>query len=105
VAVDPNDPRHLVAGSNSEGEGALRAYSSLDGGASWASEAVPSPTKGPCFSDPAAAIDLSGRELLVYMRSGQPCDGPEGGHVTLRLASRTRGGGWTVRSGPLVAPD
>ena len=35
IAVDPNNPNVLLAGSNSVLEGTQRVYSSLDGGSTW----------------------------------------------------------------------
>jgi hypothetical protein len=109
VVADPNDPQLLLAGSNSEGEGAMRAYSSTDGGASWDSTPVPlpePPETAPCFSDPAPAIDRRGRELFVFMQSQDPCAAGGDGNVTLRLASRAGpSASWSVAADPVVPPD
>jgi hypothetical protein len=66
VAVDPTNANLLLGGSGSF-ERSNRVYSSTDGGATWSSDALPSP-RGLCaFGDPAVAIDDTGRQYYAYL--------------------------------------
>ena len=70
IAADPSAPQVLVAGSMSLGGfSTLRAYTSTDGGATWASKPGPVPPPQPdCAADdrpagdPVLGVDLHGRE-------------------------------------------
>ncbi|MGH3084294.1 MAG: hypothetical protein ACRDNP_09600, partial [Gaiellaceae bacterium] len=65
IAIDPTDGNTLLAGSNSIEEGAMRIYSSMDGGQTWSTvRAHPPPSKAlaSCSSDPGVAIDAKGRQ-------------------------------------------
>src|SRR5438067_6956686 len=78
VVADPIDPRVLLAGSNSEGEGAMRVYGSVDGGSTWSSAPLPKPApdSGLCIADPAVAIDRHERQYFLFVRA-DPCSKPE----------------------------
>ncbi len=75
IAVDPSNPQILVAGSNSFGEGTVRAYGSTDGGATWTATTaspIPESNGASCAGDPGVAIDLEGRQYYSFLRS-TPC--------------------------------
>src|SRR5438874_2183859 len=78
VAVAPNDPRVLLAGSNDTASDTMRVYSSTDGGASWSSASGPPLPGGllaACDStDPAVAIDGRGRQYYAFVALKR-CDG------------------------------
>ena len=88
IAVDPSDEQVLVAGSNSFREGAMRVYSSGDGGSTWsASFLYPAPASylTTCASDPGVAIDGTGRQYFSFIRT-TPC---RTGHPRLFVAARS----------------
>src|SRR5205085_6135648 len=92
VVVDPSDPRVLLAASNSTG--GTRAYSSVDGGTTWATT-VPVPSTRRCVDvgDPAPAIEPDGRQLLATLVLG--CR--RAGGVSLVVSRRAgRAGPWTT---------
>ena len=69
IAVDPSDPRNLVAGSNdTRGRIVLqRTYTSTNGGATWRSRVVPPPPGAQRFCvDPAVAVDGRGLQVHVF---------------------------------------
>ena len=60
VAVDPSNPDVLLAGSNSEGDDAMRVYGSSDGGSTWSSDPLPPTAPGSrplCAADPAYRVE------------------------------------------------
>src|SRR5256714_3255681 len=69
IAVDPSNPRVLLAASNSTR--ATLAYGSLDGGQTWTTT-VPVPTTRTCVDvgDPAPAIEPDGRQVLATLVLG-----------------------------------
>jgi hypothetical protein len=87
IVVDPSNDRVLLAGSNSFMEGAMRVYTSNDGGATWSSSFLyPAPPSylATCASDPGVAIDGRGRQYYSFIRT-TPC---RTGHPRLYVASR-----------------
>jgi hypothetical protein len=69
VTLDPRNPEVLLAGSNSFLEGTQRIYSSTDGGSTWQTTITvrpPADNETACPSDPAVAIDLTGRQYYSY---------------------------------------
>ena len=102
VAVEPGSSRILLAGSNSLGEGTMRAYSSADGGATWQSSTVfpaPAALADTCAADPGVAIDGTGRQYYSFVRS-TPC---QTGAPRLYVATRPdAAAAWTQPV--LVAP-
>jgi hypothetical protein len=86
IAIHPTDGRVLLAGSNSFSEGAMRAYGSADGGATWETTAVfpPSDPTQTCAADPGVGIDRMGRQYYSFLRSS-PCTTD---HPKLYVASR-----------------
>ena len=99
IAVDPDDPRVLIAGSNDVSSPRMRAYTSTDGGSSWRSEQLPRPS-GTCgASDPSVAIDRRGREYFGFL--GVRCRGFRkiGVYVTVRGGPR---GSWRVSRLPVA---
>ena len=69
IAVDPSDPRVLVAGSNdTRGTVVLqRTYTSTNGGATWRSRVVAPPPGAARFCvDPAVAVDSRGLQVHVF---------------------------------------
>jgi hypothetical protein len=104
VVADPSNPRVLLAGSNSEGEGSMRAYGSVDGGLTWSSRPLPRPapdSSGLCIADPAVAIDRQERQYFLFVRA-DPCSKPESGLFLARRASPTSP--WLISQKPVVAP-
>lgn len=104
VVADPSNPRVLLAGSNSEGEGSMRTYGSLDGGRSWSSRALPTPapdSSGLCFADPAVAIDRQEHQYFLFVRA-DPCSTPESALLLARRGSPTSP--WVISQKPVVAP-
>jgi hypothetical protein len=97
VAIDPSNPRVLLAASNSAR--GTRAYTSVDGGATWRTS-VPVPTTRTCIDvgDPAPGIAPDGRNLLATLVLG--CGHPRG--VSLVVSRRSGPGGrWkTVEVSP-----
>ena len=70
VVVDPNDPNRLLGGSGTFERSAVRAYSSLDGGATWTSERILVPRAKPelcAAGDPAVAIDGTGAQFYAFL--------------------------------------
>lgn len=72
IVTNPANPHNLVAGSNDLSGLAMRAYASLDGGATWRSGALPLVDnlgdvglKG--TSDPSIAADLQGNFYYGYL--------------------------------------
>ena len=70
IAVDPNNPKVLLAGSNSVLEGTQRIYSSLDGGSTWHSSITIPPAAdlaSACPSDPGVG-DRPHRPPVLLLR-------------------------------------
>lgn len=103
AAVDPSDPSVLLAGSNSNGEGAMRVYGSTDGGATWSSDPLPSPPAPGtrCAADPAVAIDRHGRQYFLWV-GADPCTPPTASLFLARRESATAA--WTLAREPIVPP-
>jgi hypothetical protein len=100
VALEPGRETVAVAGSNDLGSLRMRVYASVDGGSRWRSSLLPLPAASLCAtSDPAVAIDRTGRQLYaflgVYCRGGRTVDARV--FVTSRAGPRAR---WRV---PLLA--
>jgi hypothetical protein len=88
VAVNPKNPRHLLAGQNDyrRGDGACGADWSYDGGRRWGSELAPLSFTAPGFTgarrywdasgDPSVAFDSSGEAYLFCLafNRGAPFD-------------------------------
>jgi hypothetical protein len=72
IAIDPSNSARLVAGSNEIVRDPMRAYYSMDGGATWGADDVPLPApvsnNGSDFgSDPGVAFDRSGAAYYSYI--------------------------------------
>ena len=83
ITIDPNNPKVLLAGSNSVFEGTQRVYSSLDGGSTWHSSITIPPAAelaSACPSDPGLAIDLTGRQYYSY-DVATPCNAQGSSHI------------------------
>jgi hypothetical protein len=112
IAVDPTNPKHLVAGSIEAQKSAtfLRAppgasfflddyYTSFDGGATWLNGKVPF-GKGVSHSDPTVAFDSQGRSYYG-MFTATP-GGPDGFDESWNVSRSDDGG---VHFGPPVMVD
>lgn len=102
IAVDPTNDQVLLAGSNDHRARSVRAYSSVDGGATWSSRPLPFP-RGFVFSgDPGTGIDRTGRQYFSYVAVNAGGDEP-----TLRVFVSTRASATATWSRPRrgVAPN
>ena len=78
VAVNPTNPRILVAASNETLEPELRVYSSANGGRTWRSGLIPLLNPNTCaWGDPAVAIASSGRQYVAYTEKSVCSQGPD----------------------------
>jgi hypothetical protein len=85
LAVDPNDPLHIVASSNDygtpNGDAWVGYYVSWDGGETWSRDLIPGYLGGPI--SPLTGMDLSGDPVV--------CFGPEGNvYISGLYAKRDR---------------
>lgn len=103
VAIDPRNPRVLLAGSNVVGKPWMGAYGSVDGGRHWRSYRIAGP-RGPRFcgtSDPSTTIDRHGRQFFAFL--GLRCDGrhlrSSQIYVSSRRSARSR---WHTVSLPIA---
>ena len=73
VAVNPRNPRHLVAGQNDyrRGDGACGADWSRDGGRHWGSELAPLSFTAPGFTGARHYWDASGDPSVAFDSSGE----------------------------------
>jgi hypothetical protein len=75
VAIDPANPRVLLAGSNNAVGGELGfentlVYGSTDGGVRWSNAAGPSPSAFACGpGDPAVSVNARGNEYYAFLLS------------------------------------
>jgi hypothetical protein len=100
IAIDPRNPKILLAGSNSVLEGTQRVYSSLDGGSTWHAAITIPPAEelaSACPSDPGLAIDLSGRQYYSY-DVATPCNAQGSSHIYVL----TRPNATAAWSGPIL---
>jgi hypothetical protein len=67
IAVDPSNPSVLLAGSNNHRSLRVAAFSSTNGGASWAAARLPFPPGSNFSGDPIVAIDRAGRQYFGYV--------------------------------------
>jgi hypothetical protein len=73
VAIDPRDPRVLLAASNDSELETLRVYASTDGGATWTRRLGPAVPGGSCaHGEPRVAFDRAGRQYLAFL-GGEFC--------------------------------
>jgi hypothetical protein len=95
VAADPSNPDVLVAGSGTFEPG-MRVYSTMDGGATWASDSLPRPGALCGYGDPAVAVGEEGRQFYAFL-AGR-CDDRTPTRVSLALATRAGAAAeWTTR--------
>jgi hypothetical protein len=98
VAVNPANPRILVAASNETLEPEIRVYSSTNSGGTWRSERGPLLNPDTCaWGDPAVAIAPSGRQYVAYTEKSICSQGPD---LTPYLVVASRPGPgepWLVR--------
>ncbi|HEV8267663.1 MAG TPA: sialidase family protein, partial [Thermoanaerobaculia bacterium] len=121
IAVDPNNPQHLVAGANSfykdptaaclspaggaaNTYGTQALYGSTDGGATWVYQCAPwNPSvtggvTGAAFwfgSDPAMTFDSAGNAYAVYMLVSQNGAGTAAGASIVIAKSTNTGASWS----------
>ena len=92
VAIDPRDPRILLAGSNAVAKPWMAVYSSTDGGRRWRHGRLRGARGGDLCdtSDPTVAIDRGGRQYYAFL--GLRCAGrhlrPAGIFVAARRSAR-----------------
>jgi len=107
IAVDPRNPRVLLAASNSLQEGVIRVYSSRDGGATWQRGHTPQPVPATGGAvDQWTAIGPDGRQYIAYLASTRTGGGGGEPFAGLRLFLTSRSspnGAWSVPGRP-VAP-
>jgi hypothetical protein len=78
VAVNPSNPRVLVAASNETLEPEIRVYSSTNGGRTWRSERGPLLNPDTCaWGDPSVAIAPNGRQYVAYTEKAVCSQGPD----------------------------
>jgi hypothetical protein len=98
IAIDPNDPDHLVATGIRIIEGASNdetgIYTSFDGGATWSATALP-PAVHPSQVDPVVAICPDGTVLAVILSTASP--------ASAIVVMRSGDGGLTFPSQTTVA--
>jgi hypothetical protein len=107
VAVDPSNPRIVVASSNDSLEPQVRVYTSTNGGRTWSSRIPPLFNAGSCaWGDPAVAVGPSGRQYVAFIQQ-TICS--RGGDLTPYLVVAARDGPkgrWTMRRvAPPALPD
>ena len=94
VAIDPRDPRILLAGSNAVAKPWMAVYSSTDGGRRWRHGRLRGARGGDLCdtSDPTVAIDRGGRQYYAFL--GLRCAGrhlrPAGIFVAARRSAGAR---------------
>jgi hypothetical protein len=97
IAVDPRNPRVLLAASNDSLVPTLRVFTSANGGATWRRAFGPPVPGGSCaHGEPRVAIDADGRQYLAFL-AGRIC----GDRLTpyLVVASRPDATArWTLRA-------
>jgi hypothetical protein len=120
VAVNPKNPRHLLAGQNDyrRGDGACGADWSYDGGRRWGSELAPLSFTAPGFTgarhywdasgDPSVAFDSSGEAYLfclAFNRGAPVSDAglPASGLFVFRSANG--GASWNFPASPVKLSD
>jgi hypothetical protein len=96
AAVDPRDPRVLLAGANDEGR--MLGSESADGGLRWR-ERSPGIPQGKCASDPAVGIDRGGRRYYAFLVLDS-CD-ERASRSFLYVATERRRHGWRVPRQPI----
>jgi hypothetical protein len=109
VAVNPKNPRHLLAGQNDyrRGDGACGADWSYDGGRRWGSELAPLSFTAPGFTqarhywdasgDPSVAFDSSGEAYLfclAFNRAPPASDVDSGASALVLFRSANGGASW-----------
>src|SRR5690349_6205091 len=57
IVVDPNDPKHLVAGSNDYSQCCDQMYASFDGGRTWHNSDISTKNDSVTGSDPVTSFD------------------------------------------------
>ncbi|HKF19861.1 MAG TPA: sialidase family protein [Candidatus Dormibacteraeota bacterium] len=101
IVADPNDPRHLVGGSNNSqvlnnpGHSAMGYYTSFDGGATWTNGQVPTGAFA-IASDPTVGFDTTGNVFFGTVAFDLGLGGTAlGGAIQV---SRSRDGGRTFET-------
>ena len=97
IAVDPRNPRELLAASNDSLLPTLRVYTSSDGGRRWRRAAGPAVPGNSCaHGEPRVAVDADGRQYLAFL-AGRVC----GDKLTPYLVVASRpdpSARWTLRT-------
>ena len=75
LAIDPNDPDHIVAAANAQG--AFAVYTSLDGGANWTAQRFDATAllgqtgaASLSLSDPVVAFSPRAQNITLYLTGG-----------------------------------
>ena len=106
AAIDPNDDRVLLAGSNEGVENSMRFYQSTDGGARWSSALAPQlGLRGSwcAYGDPSLGIDGDGREYYAFLAAPFPCTTEGRGQIYVATRSGP-GGTWSSPTTPVAPP-
>jgi hypothetical protein len=103
IAVNPTDPRHLVASSNDFDSCCDQFYTSFDGGRSWVTGNLSRAERGRVGSDPVTAFNPRHRTVLhASLSFTVGADGDSGDGDVVTAVSRDGGIRWDR---PLVVAD
>ena len=101
IAVDPNDARTLVGGSNDIRGDRMRVFSSTDGGATWDSAPLVRGRSPICAaSDPSVAVDEHGRQYFGFL--GLLCHARPVRPLVFIASRRSATAKWRVRPLPVA---
>jgi len=102
IAINPTNPRNLVAGSitNETGTGQCAAYASMDRGKTWTHQVLPNATTFTAGGDPVVAFDANGTAYYLCMNLFGNTGGNPNGYTQYVWRSTDSGQSWV---GPALA--